>query len=37
MSDDMQEQVDEDLIVYNFSSSYGYAFDYDNGIVVVWG
>ena len=37
MSDDMQEQVDEDLIVYNFNSSYGYAFDYDSGIVVVWG
>ena len=37
MSDDMQKQVDQDLIVYNFSSSYGYAFDYDSGLVVVWG
>ena len=36
MSDDMQKQVDEDLIVYNFSG-YIYAFDYDSGLVVVWG
>lgn len=37
MSDDMQNQVNENLIVYSFDSGYIYAFDYDSGLVVVWG
>ena len=38
LSDKKQDILDETLVVYNFDNSrHGYAFDYDSGLVVVWG
>ena len=39
LSDKKQAELDKDTIIYNFSESnkYGYAFDYDSGLVVMWG
>ncbi len=37
-SDKMKHDIDENLVVYNFENHrHGYAFDYDSGLVVVWG
>ena len=38
LSDKKQDILDETIVVYNFDNSrHGYAFDYDSGLVVVWG
>lgn len=39
LSDKKQAELDKDTVIYNFSESnkYGYAFDYDSGLVVMWG
>lgn len=38
-SDKKQAELDKDTVIYNFTESnkYGYAFDYDSGLVVMWG